>query len=448
MRSVVSAAGLHVVDTYPQRTSLRVRGSAGAIGRFLRAPLADYRDRRGVRYHAPLHAPRIPPAISGDVTTAAGLNTRPVIRKADIPNSGLKPLDAAKAYNVVPLHDRGLLGQGQTIAILSFDSFKQSDVDDFDRRVGIKDAPAVKHISVDGGTQPGAAQDENNLDIDVIRGQAPKAQILNYETSVKNGSFAPLVRQVVADGKADIVSVSWGACEPSVDESERVQTNRELQSAVAQGITVLFSSGDNGAYACQNFSPTDRHLAPSFPATSPYAIGVGGTLLSVRADGGYREETGWEDILSGSGAGGGVSSVEPRPTWQQGPGVSNRFSDGRRQVPDIGATASGHSGFYVVYGGEAHVIGGTSAATPFVAASLLLIRQEAERRKLGGLGFIGPALYRMASAPDSPFHDVTKGGNRYYPATPGWDFVSGVGTPNVARLADRMLSELAARKGT
>ena len=94
------------------------------------------------------------------------------------------------------------------------------------------------------------------------------------------------------------------------------------------------------------------------------------------------------------------------------------------------------------------MIGGTSAATPFLAASLLLIRQEAERRKLGGLGFIGPALYRMAARRDSPFHDVTKGGNRYYDATPGWDFVTGVGTPNVARLADRMLDELASRKGT
>ena len=88
------------------------------------------------------------------------------------------------------------------------------------------------------------------------------------------------------------------------------------------------------------------------------------------------------------------------------------------------------------------VVGGTSAAAPFWAGSMVLARQLAEREDAGRLGYLNPILYRIASRDPSAFHDVTKGGNRLYNATEGWDYATGLGSPDVSRLADAIVDEL------
>ena len=124
-------------------------------------------------------------------------------------------------------------------------------------------------------------------------------------------------------------------------------------------------------------------------------ITAGGTNLSVRRDGSYLQETAWEDILENRGTGGGLNPVDARPAWETGPGVDNRFSNGKRQYPDVAAAADPDSGYFTVTpnektgASEAGVSGGTSAASPFWAASMLLIEQYAERhgvKKLEPLG--------------------------------------------------------------
>ena len=99
-------------------------------------------------------------------------------------------------------------------------------------------------------------------------------------------------------------------------------------------MSVLVASGDSGAYGCQ-----DDNLSVQEPSSSPYVTAVGGTALFTNLDGSYSREAGWEGPLESSGGGGGVSVVYQRPSWQTGPGVSNQFSDGARQVPDIAADA-------------------------------------------------------------------------------------------------------------
>src|SRR6185436_5156504 len=93
------------------------------------------------------------------------------------------------------------------------------------------------------------------------------------------------------------------------------------------------------------------------------------------------------------------------------------------------------------------VIGGTSAAAPFWAGSMLLIEQMAKNRRAGPLGFVAPLLYRIA-ADDDPatpaFHDVVLGGDRLHDATPGWDYSTGLGSPDVANLAEALVARLSA----
>ena len=442
VRSALRAAGLEVTAAVPQRTTLGVRGTAAEVERFLHTRLQERVGADGRRHRSPAGRPRIPAAIRGAVTAATGLDTRPLYRARAVPAGGLRPRDSARAYNFAPLHERGIRGQGQTIAIMSYDSFEDSDVAEFDRRAGIRGAPPVEHVPVAGRFAPGEGQVEVNLDIDVIRGVAPRARILNYEMVNDGRPMAVVFDRIVADGRTDVISLSWGACAAAYPEELRRQDEASLAAAAARGITVYVASGDAGAYDCQHSNPDDTRISVDWPSSSPNAVAVGGTLLSVRRDSSYLAETGWEDPLSGGGGGGGLSTFYDRPAWQRGPGVQNRFSTGRRQVPDVAASADGDSGWFVVTGGEEAQIGGTSAAAPFWAGAMLLVGQHARREGAGRVGFAAPLLYRIAARRDSPFHDVTAGGNRGYRATPGWDYATGWGSPDVERLAAAAVGDL------
>ncbi len=448
LRRTVEAGGLEVTGGYPQRTSLRLRGSVAAVSRYFHVTLRDFVDSSGYRYHEPLRPARIPAVLRPSVVGVSGLSSRRVIRPADVPQGGLSPASAEIAYDIAPLHQLGIRGEGQTIAIVSFDSFNDSDVALFDRQFKIV-GPPVKHVPVSGGTQVGGGSVEVNLDIDVIRGIAPKAQILDYEAPLQ-ASFADVFQKIVADGKADIVSVSWGLCDQIPrGNSDRVATEQAMEAVIARGITIFVASGDAGAYDCQRRDFSDHRPTVDFPSDSPHVVSVGGTLLFTRQNGSYLEEAGWQDPFSNGGGGGGLNPVEPRPLWQKAPGVQNAKSNGRRQLPDVSAAADSDSGFYIVSGGQLTTVGGTSAATPFWAGSMLLIHQYVQKQKAGKLGFVAPLLYQIASTkqPYVPaFHDVVRGGNRLDAAGPGWDYSTGLGSPDVWNLARDIVAALKSKK--
>jgi kumamolisin len=112
--------------------------------------------------------------------------------------------------------------------------------------------------------------------------------------------------------------------------------------------------------------------------------------------------------------------------------VDNQFSNGYRQVPDVAAAADSNTGYHVVLAGRDGEVGGTSAAAPLWAAVTALIDQDFQKRGLKPIGFANPALYWMAQngsqLPSSPFHQVTEGNNLAYPAGPGWNYCTGLGS--------------------
>lgn len=130
------------------------------------------------------------------------------------------------------------------------------------------------------------------------------------------------------------------------------------------------------------------------------------------------------------GSGGGLSQAYARPSWQIANGVSNLNANGRRGLPDISAAAYA---LPVYFGGQWGVVGGTSAAAPIWAAGMALVN-EGMIRQLSRFAYSPRLFYQEARASGGmrPFYDVTHGDNLYYPATPGWDFASGLGTPNLA----------------
>ena len=425
--------GIRVDETYPQRTALRVSASVRVVTRVFGTTIGRFADRAGDRWHAPLGAPVLPRALASSVSAVGGLSSRPVWRPEDVPAGGLAPPDTGLAYDIAPLAQMNILGQGQSIAIAALSDYDHGDPAGYADQHGLA-GPAPTLVNVDGGTGSDAGADETNLDIDVARSVAPQAHVLVYLSPDTPTGFADMLNQVIADHSATIVSDSWGQCIPDLDPAEEAADAKALAVAVRVGISVFVASGDNGAYDCQSNDLSDHRLSVDWPGASPDAIDVGGTRLYLNANGSYAGEAAWEGVLSDEGGGGGLATGIPRPSWQTGPGVQNPFSDGSRQVPDVAADADPGTGWSLFTGGQASEAGGTSAAAPFWAASMALVQQYATA---GGIGFADPMLYAIAAggAPFPAFHDVTVGGNRHYPATPGWDFATGLGSPDVYNLA-------------
>ncbi len=201
------------------------------------------------------------------------------------------------------------------------------------------------------------------------------------------------------------------------------------------------SSGDNGAYGrgCTGSTPTVED-----PADSPHAVAVGGTTAFEGRGRTYGREAAWGDPIEQDGSGGGVSRVFRRPAWQRGPGVSNRYSNGMRQLPDVASIGDSLTGWDIVSGGLWVPVGGTSAGAPLWAALMALTDQALAARHLGPVGFANAALYDFAADPSNfpaaAYRQVTAGTNLYYPATSGWNFATGLGSPNAAAVVDDFIA--------
>ena len=190
-----------------------------------------------------------------------------------------------------------------------------------------------------------------------------------------------------------------------------------MKQAAAQGQTLFTSSGDTGSFC--PVGPAGVNGVPAglpgveYPAASPYAIGVGGTTVV----GSGPTEVTWY------AGGGGATYFEDVPSWQQNAGGS--FVGVDRGVPDVALDADPLTGYRVIVDGTEEIIGGTSASAPAWQG----IWARAQAAKGGALGFAGPVIY--TTEPASAFHDITVGAIGHYVATPGWDYTTGRGTPDI-----------------
>jgi kumamolisin len=202
-----------------------------------------------------------------------------------------------------------------------------------------------------------------------------------------------------------------------------------FQAAATLGITVCVASGDNGS----SDGVTGGGDNVDFPASSPFALGCGGTSLHAASQtGGHAiaSEAVWNDGAQGGASGGGISTFFPVASWQKG--LSARNAKGKsisltmRGVPDVAGDADPETGYQVRVDGTNTVIGGTSAVAPLWAA--LIARINAITGKPAG--FVNPQLYADPGA----LNDITKGTNGDFEAAKGWDACTGLGSPNGAAL--------------
>lgn len=258
---------------------------------------------------------------------------------------------------------------------------------------------------------------EQTLDVEAVHAMAPGANILYVGASdCRNPSLDKALNEVVAGGRAQIISNSYGALESSVSDATVRAFESIVLQAVMQGIGVYYSSGDDG-----DNSGSTGTVTASFPASLPWVTTVGGTSLGIAADGQIAVETGWQTtrsvLTSGAwkpaapgtyqyGSGGGTSRLFTQPAYQSGvvPDAlarANQTGQTRgRVVPDLSMVGDPNTGMLLgqtqtladgVYYNEVRS-GGTSLSTPLLAGYMAVSDQIRGRRH----GFINPSLYSVS----------------------------------------------------
>jgi kumamolisin len=371
------------------------------------------------------------------VTTASGgkaffsyLQYRP-LASAQRAVDGFSPDAILTAYNAGKLSDNGIDGTGQTIAIIAIDRLNMADVQTFDQQNNLPD-PTIHTYYVGGTTFPISIQGESDLDVEWSHAMAPGATIQVYYIHNDTGpgssqELASAVNQAMANG-AKIISMSWGAC----GVSSGYQTAQQaLARALSQGVSVFVASGDYGSLAGPK-RQCGTQPGVAYPASDPSVVAVGGTSLTTDFNGLILNENGWR--LSGGGSGKPLA----RPSYQ----VTANLNPGKwRYAPDVAFDGDPQTGVPFVYRGVWHVVGGTSLGAPAWAGIWALIREDAQQAGKT-VGAAGPLIYRIgnSAAYSKAFHDVTSGSNGKYSAKPGWDAVTGWGTPNIAGLAQQVIA--------
>ena len=343
-------------------------------------------------------------------------------------------------------------------------------------------------IPVDGGQPTGPGGGEAILDVQDVSAIAPDANVDVFEAP--NNTFGGIDEYSQIINNTDpstfdhIITSSWGLCEQAVQAGEpgvQQAENLLFEQAAAQGQSVFSAAGDVGSDTCNAFrttAPVTPILSVNDPSSQPYVVAVGGTTIDDATQ--PPSEHVWNDGAAFGAGGGGISQSWPMPNYQLDslvPGINNpgqfeqasnfeaadlgqpgynfcgikestnEFESACRELPDVSAQADEFTGGITIFAadfGGWFTIGGTSSATPIWAGLLALINDSQTSPSCSapstGVGFVNPLLYAVASNPTAyaaSFNDITAGNNDPYgasnlfPAGPGYDMASGLGSPNL-----------------
>jgi pseudomonalisin len=388
----------------------------------------------------------------------------------------------------------GIFGEGETSSVVA-------QLRLFEQAMGFPKIP-VRVVHTEGG--PDSDYGDNSgavewyLDSQASTGMAPDASQLDYyfaKTLYDPDIFADFDAWANDPSGPRQMNASFGECEenptnpvtgPLAQQPYGTEFGDELEAvgdpilrqAAIEGRTLFTSAGDNGSGCPELVAPVvgaGNGVAPqpvpmvSYPCDSPYAVCVGGTVVSVNGSS-YPQsaqrasETSWTD------SGGGSSYFVPEPSFQTAvanvdhPCISTPTGDlyppgsapTCRGVPDVADMSGNITGdaYFIYIDGEPSSEGGTSLSSPLMVGQWTRVQAAAPSavQQRGGLGFADETIYRQAASADSctssstasctsdpygrDFFDVTQSeygvGNGAYQPGSGWDYASGWGALNVA----------------
>jgi Pro-kumamolisin, activation domain len=509
--SWLASRGFHVESVARSRDRITFSGTAAQVQAAFGSELHHYRTE-GELHFAPASDLSLPAELAS-VTAAVlhlsdfrpkpnvkAVETRPHPDYTTVSQAHyLGPQDIATMYDLNPLYSKNFNGLGQGLAIVGQSLVNTESIQSFQTVLSRANPPNTVLVPGSGveAISPGD-EAESEIDLEYASGIAQLANIfLVYVGANQNYNAFDAIAFAITENIAPVVSISYGACESVLSQSDVNQSNMLFEEAAAQGQTLVAATGDSGSTACATYTSAEgitaaqqEALAVSFPASSPYVTAVGGTQMATgtftagtssywaSASGvdavssllSYVPEVVWNEDSASAGiaaGGGGASAYFPRPSWQSGvPGITN---GAYRLLPDVALQSSSASpGFLVCSSDPAFigqtqsctdgllgsnnkytVAGGTSFAAPIFAGFVAILNQV---EGAIGEGNINPVLYGLAANPTSytaVFHDITSGTNAClanaascstaaqssYAATAGFDQATGLGSVDFSALA-------------
>jgi subtilase family serine protease len=510
VKSWLTGAGLRITGVEQHNRYVDVSGNVAAAEAAFGVSINRYK-HNGLTVQAPTGSLSAPVAVASSVLAVSGVDTtptivRPATQKPAPPEPGFRNAAPCSTYygqvpasdqppfdgNTLPYAPCGYVGSQLRSAYEGSTALDGKGV-----TVAITDAYASPNIASDASTyasrngdraygkgqfsqslpnsftrvnygqrQCGAAgwYGEETLDVEAVHAMAQGANIRYYASkSCYDADFLDTFARINDEDVAQIVTNSWSGVEAGLRSSTIAAYEQAFLQGAAEGISYMFSSGDDGdELAATGTKQVD------YPASDPYATAVGGTTTAIGSTGGLAWETGWgtekyalsADATSWNpvgflyGSGGGESAIFGQPSYQAGVTPS-----GARGVPDVAMDADPTTGMLVgetqtfpdgVYYDQ-YRIGGTSLSSPLFAGMTALAFQNAG----GGVGLLNPTIYANKNA----FTDVTGPGpdagnvradyvdgvdasqgvvysvrtfdqDSSLTVTPGWDNVTGLGSPN------------------
>jgi uncharacterized repeat protein (TIGR01451 family) len=473
-----TAHGLVVSAVHPNRMVLDVQGKASDIEKAFNVTLRVYhhptenrdffapdtdpsvpstlpiQDVQGLdNYNRPHPNYRLRPANTNTLTSSVrGLNSasgsKPEAATGSGPDGEYIGNDFRNAY--VP--GTSLNGSAQTVALVEFDGYLASDINQYESLAGRINIP-LQNILIDGfsgAPSPFGGQLEVTLDIDMVVSMAPAlSEIVLYEGNPENFIPNDVLNRIATDNSARQVSSSW-----SWSGGPSRTTDQIFEQMDLQGQTYFNAVGDEDAFTdgANSTNGVDNPDLTHAPGDNPFITEVGGTTLTMNGVGAsYASETVWNwDVrfgpaFDGIGTCGGISSFYAIPSWQTNINMTARQGSSTfRNTPDVAMTADDI--VIIVNGVDQTGVGGTSCAAPLWAAFTALINQQGTNNGLPSVGFFNPTLYALAASANytNYFHDVTTGNNTWsgspnlFFATSGYDLCTGLGSPNGTNLINAL----------
>jgi len=462
--SYFESRGLTVVHSEPDRLTLTVGGSAGSVGRAFGTEL-ESGTYRGRVVTFPSSSPSLPAALESSVAAVTGLSNgfdsfslpaglprAPATSGPGASSDLITPAIAREIYDLSSLYNVSGSSQfsvGQGIVLLLWGwGYNPNDLTSFfsnDFPASFPQ-PSINAYNVDGApppstnavNDPSKAPQELTLDMEWAGSMAPGASLHavyapegpaadNYSPS--DATITDAFHEAVTGiAGVSVISMSFGTPE-TASQSLAASWATDIALATQEGITLLAATGDLGGDAaanCQGGSSVD------FPANSPEVIGVGGTDPTLSRNL-FGQVTGLQSEVAWSGSGGGFSTQNAAPSWQEvGSAAGPIAANGGRGLPDVSAASTYN---YLYYDGTGGVAAGTSFATPLWAGLV------AEMDALYGakLGFLTPRLYAVGASQEVGkaaigLADIAGGTTCIGTAGPGWDTETGWGSPRALLL--------------
>jgi subtilase family serine protease len=428
--------GFSDIEVSGNRLAVSAYGSARTVEDAFNTRLVSF-EYQGRGVFANTAPAQVPASLAGIVSAVVGLQDFGVMTTPLVLGTPQDPVTtppySGPQYQIAYAAGATPTGHNTTIGIVTEGALTQvpKDLRQYEEEFNL---PQVPYRIVPTGLQSSdtAGLDEWDLDSQASSGIAQDLkEIIFYNAgSLADADLTPAFERIVSDDQVKAVNMSFGGCETlEYLSGAMLLDDIAYEQGAVEGITFFAASGDGGA-SCQLIANAGQPVvlsAVEYPASSEYVVAVGGTSLLTNPGYTYDAETAW---ISG---GGGSSVWELPGEWTSGVVPPSNTTGGLRAVPDIAMVGDPNvGGADVVVNGSDEGVGGTSLSSPLAVGSWA--RMQTAHGNC--LGFAAPVLYATFGQPFGTaardFHDIVLGDNFLYPATPGWDFTTGLGSFDIS----------------